>query len=89
MSRTRCRGRSNGIPFQRSTITSEEAPIPMATRPGAAAARAAALWARVAGPRVNTGAMAVPSRSAGAHTLARTRGVNASAPSTSEDHTSV
>ena len=29
---------------------------------GAAAARLAAHWARVAGPRVNTGAMAVPSR---------------------------
>ena len=45
--------------------------------------------AAVAGPRVNTGAMAVPSRSAGAHALARTSGVKASAPSTSEDHTSV
>ena len=43
----------------------------------------------VAGPRVKTGAMAVPSRSVGAHALARTSGVNASAPSTSEDHTSV
>ena len=63
--------------------------MPMATRPGAAAARLAAHWARVAGPRVKTGAMAVPSRSAGAHALARTSGVKASALSTSEDHTSV
>jgi hypothetical protein len=77
------------MPFQCSTITSEEAPIPIATRPGAAVARLATHWARVAGPRVKTGAMAVPSRSAGAHTLARTSGVNASTPSTSDDHTSV
>jgi hypothetical protein len=89
VSRTRGNGRSKTSPFQCSTITSEEAPMPIATRPGAAAARLAAHWARVAGPRVNTGAMAVPSRRAGAHTLARASGVNASALSTSDDQTSV
>ena len=36
------RGRSNGIPFQPSTIRSDEAPIPSANRPPLASARAAA-----------------------------------------------
>jgi hypothetical protein len=40
------------MPFQFSTITFEEVPMPKATRPGAASARDATLWARQAGPRV-------------------------------------
>ena len=44
-------GRSNGIPFQPSTIRSEEAPIPSTKRPPLASASAAACWASSAGPR--------------------------------------
>src|SRR4051812_5334756 len=55
----------NGMPFQASTITSDEVPIPSANRPGARPASVAADIAMVAGPRVNAGTIAVPSRSAG------------------------
>ncbi len=75
--------------FQRSTITFDEVPIPNATRPGAASARLATHWARVAGPRVKAGTIADPRRSDGAHTDARASGVNPSAPLASLDHTSV
>ena len=57
-------GRSNGIPFQPSTIRSEEAPIPSAKRPPVASASAAACWASSAGPRVKTPTTPVPRRSA-------------------------
>ena len=89
VARTRSNGLSNGIPFQRRTMTSEEEPMPSANRPGAASASAAALCAIVAGPRVNAGTMAVPSRNVGAQAAARASGVNASAPPTSADQTSV
>ncbi len=88
-SRTRSYGFSNAIPFHRATMTSDDVPIPIATRPGAASANAAALWAIVAAPRVNAGTIAVPRRSVGAQALASARGVNASAPPASADHTSV
>ena len=52
VSETFASGRSNGIPFQPSTIRSEEAPIPSAKRPPLASASAAACWASSAGPRV-------------------------------------
>src|SRR5687767_870191 len=70
-------------------MTSEDEPMPMATRPGAASASAPAHWAIVAGARVNAGTIAVPSRSVGAHALASASGVNASAPPASADQTSV
>ena len=88
-SRTRSYGLSNGMPFHRCTMTSDDEPMPMATRPGAASASAAALWAIVGAPRVKAGTMAVPSRSVGAQALANASGVNASAPPASADHTSV
>ena len=50
---------------------------------------AAALWAMRAGPLVNTGTMAVPSRIDGAHCDVRASGVKASVPSVSADHASV
>jgi hypothetical protein len=77
------------MPFQPSTITFDEVPIPNASRPGAAWASDPTDCAMHAGPRVNAGTIAVPSRSDGAHTEARARGVNASAPLASDDHTSV
>ena len=52
MSRTFLYGSSNGTPFQRSTITLLDDPIPMANRPGAASAIEATLWAMQAGARV-------------------------------------
>ena len=77
------------MPFQPSTITFDDVPIPKANRPGAASAREATDWAMQAGPRVNAGTIAVPRRSDGAHTEARARGVKASAPLDSADQTSV
>ena len=61
-------GDSNGMPFQPSTITFDDVPMPSANRPGAASASDAADCAMQAGPRVNAGTIAVPSRSDGAHT---------------------
>src|SRR6476646_7017399 len=77
------------MPFQRSTITFEEVPIPNATRPGAASASEATHCASVAGPRVKDGTMADPSRSEGAHVDASVNGVKPSAPFASLDQTSV
>ena len=88
-SRTRWYGSTNGTPFQRSTMTFDDEPMPMANRPGAASANEATLWARQAGARVKAGTMAVPSRSRGSHAAARARGVKASAPSASDDQMSV
>src|SRR3954463_3696153 len=51
VSRVRLNGSSNGMPFHRSTMTFDDVPTPMATRPGAASHSAAALWASSAGPR--------------------------------------
>ncbi len=89
VSRTRAYWRSNASPFQFATMTSEDAPRPQATRPGAASANAARLCASSAGPRVYTGVMATPRLKEGSHAAARVRGVNPSAPSTSADHRSV
>ena len=77
------------MPFQPSTITFDDVPMPKAKRPGAASASDATDCARHAGPRVKAGTIAQPSRSDGAHTDASTSGVKASAPSASDDHTSV
>ena len=77
------------MPFQRSTITSEDVPSPRTNRPGAAWHMAATVWARVAAPRVNAGTIAVPSRKVGVHAAANASGVNASVPPASADHRSV
>ena len=74
MSRVRANGASNGMPFHRSTIAGDDAPMPSAKRPGAASAIDAAVCASSAGPRVNTGAMATPPRSVGAHAAASASG---------------
>ena len=89
MSRVRWYGCSNGMPFQPSTMTLDDVPMPRATRPGAAWARDPTLCARQPGPRVNAGTMAVPRRNDGAHAEASASGVNASAPLASDDQTSV
>ena len=77
------------MPFHPSTMTFDEVPIPNANRPGAASASDATDCAMSAGPRVNAGTMAHPSRRDGAHTEASASGVKASAPSASDYHTSV
>ena len=89
MSRTFWYGCSNGMPFQRSTMTFDDVPMPNATRPGAASASDATHCASVAGPRVKAGTMAEPRRRLGAHTDASASGVKPSAPLASLDHTSV
>ena len=89
MSRLRANGSSNGIPFQSPTTTGDDAPMPRTNRPGAASASAAAVIASSPGPRVNTGAIAVPSRSSGSQAAASASGVKPSAPATSDDQMSV
>ncbi len=89
MSRTFLYGSSNGTPFQRSTITLLDEPMPMAKRPGAASAIDATLCAKQAGARVYAGTIAVPNRSRGSQAAASASGVNASAPSDSADQMSV
>ena len=89
MSRTRRYGFVYSMPFQPSTITSEDAPSPNEKRPGAAEARAATLCASNAGPLVYAGAIASPRRSPGTHAAVRASGVKPSLPSTSDDHTSL
>ena len=80
---------SKANPFQDCTIAGLDAPRPRLNRPGAAEASAAADWAISAGPRVNTGTIAVPRRSSGCQAAASASGVKASAPATSLDQTSV
>jgi len=77
------------MPFQRSTMTSDDVPSPNAKRPGAAWHIAATDWASVAAPRVKAGTIAVPSRSCGVHAAANASGVNASVAPASADQTSV
>ena len=89
VARVRWKACSNGIAFQRSTIAGDDAPIPSAKWPGAASAMDAAVCARSAGPRVNTGAMATPPRSVGVHAAASASDVKPSWLSASPDHTSV
>ena len=52
MSRTCLYGSSKSMPFQRSTMTFDDVPMPMAKRPGAAWASEPTDWAKHAGPRV-------------------------------------
>jgi len=77
------------MPFQRSTMTSDEVPMPKANRPGAASAMLATLMAISPGPRVNAGTMAHPRRSEGVQAAASASGVNASVPPASLDQRSV
>ena len=51
VSRTRRYGSSNGMPFQFSTMTLDDVPIPSANRPGAAWTMLATVSASVAAPR--------------------------------------
>ena len=88
-SRTFLYGSTNGTPFQRSTITLLDEPIPIAKRPGAASASAATLCAITGAVRVYAGTIAVPSRRRGSQAAASANGVNASAPSVSADQMSL
>ena len=89
MSRVRLYGSSKGIPFQDSTMTFEEEPIPMTNLPGAASHIDAMCCAINAGPLVYAGMIATPSRMVGAHWDAKISGVKPSVPSASELHKSV
>jgi hypothetical protein len=51
VSRTFVSGFSNDMPFQRSTITFEDDPMPSENRPPERSCSAAACVARIAGPR--------------------------------------
>ena len=82
-------GFENGIPFQPSTIRSDEAPMPSANRPSRASASAAACWASSAGPRVKTPTTPVPSRTRSVHVAASASGVKPSGPLVSPLHRSV
>ena len=88
MSRTRLSGRSNGTPFQRSTITSDDEPSPSTKRPPDASASAAACWASTAGPRVNAETTPVPSRIRSVQAAASASGVKPSGPFVSPVHRS-
>ena len=52
VSRVRLNGSSNGIAFQRCTITGDDEPMPSTNRPPVTSASVAAVIASVAGPRV-------------------------------------
>jgi hypothetical protein len=80
VSRTFVSGRSKRMPFQRSTITSDDDPSPRTKRPPDASASAAACCASTAGPRVNAETMAVPSRMRPVQAAASASGVNPSGP---------
>ena len=67
LSRTCVSGFENSRWFQRSTITSDEEPMPSTKRPPLASASAAACWASTAGPRVNGFTTPVPSRIRSVH----------------------
>ena len=78
VSSTRFSGRSNGMPFQRSTITFDDAPRPSTKRPPLASASAAAVCASRAGPRVKTLTIPVTRRTRSVCSAAITSGVNPS-----------
>ena len=80
VSRTRLSGRSKGMPFQPSTIRSEEEPIPSTKRPREASASAAASWASSAGPRWKTPTIPVPSRARSVQAALSASGVKPSGP---------
>lgn len=82
-------GLSNGMPFQRSTITSDEEPMPRQKRPPLASCTAAACWASTAGPRVKTLTTPVPSRIRSVQAAASTSEVKPSWPPVSPDQASV
>jgi hypothetical protein len=77
------------MPFHCSTITFDDAPIPTATRPGAASHSDAMLCASSAGPRVKTGRIELDSRRVGAHAAVSTSGVKPSFAPASPEVTSV
>jgi hypothetical protein len=89
VSRVLLKGSLNSAAFHRFTIAGDDDPIPSTNRPPDTSAAVAALIANNAGPRVYTGAMAVPSRIESDHCAASANGVNASVPVVSADHTSV
>ena len=89
MSRLRLNGSVNGTAFQSPTTTGDEAPMPSMNRPGAVSASDAAVIASSPGPRVKTGAIAVPSRILGVAIAPMVNGVKASVPATSDVHRSV
>ena len=80
VSRTLASGRSKGMPFQPSTMRSEEEPMPSTKRPSEALASAAASCASSAGPRWKTPTMPVPRRARSVQAALRASGVKPSGP---------
>ena len=74
MSLFRLYGSTKGMPFHRSTMTSEDVPMPKWKRPGAASASVATHIASVAGPLVKDGTMPVPSLRLGAQAGSQRQG---------------
>jgi hypothetical protein len=89
VSRTRVSGRSKGIPFQRSTITFDDDPIPRQKRPSDSSPSAAACWASTPGARVKTFTTPVPTRIRSVAIAATVGGVKPSQPATSPGQPSV
>ena len=89
VSRTLLSGFSNGIPFQPSTIRSEEEPRPSTKRPSEASASAAACCASSAGPRWKTPTIPVPSRARSVQAALSASGVKPSGPAVSPVQRSV
>ncbi len=83
VSRTLLSGFSKGMPFQPSTMRSEEEPIPSTKRSREALASAAASCASSAGPRWKTPTIPVPSRICSVQAALRASGVKPSGPAVS------
>src|SRR5436190_530855 len=88
-SRVRVSGFSNGIPFQRSTMTFDEEPMPRQKRPPESCCSDAACWASTAGPRVKTLTTPVPTRIRSVAIAATVTGVKPSCADTSPGQPSV
>ena len=89
VSRTLLSGFSKGMPFQPSTMRSEEEPIPSTKRPREPLASAAASCASSAGPRWKTPTIPVPSRTRSVQAALSASGVKPSGPAVSPVQRSV
>ena len=77
------------MPFQRSTITFDDDPMPSTKRPPDSCCSDAACCASTDGPRVNTFTTPVPRRMRSVAVAARATGVKPSCPATSPGQPSV
>ena len=80
VSATLLSGLTSGMPFQPSTMRSEDEPMPSTKRPPDASCSAAACCASSAGPRWKMPTMPVPRRMFSVHAAAIASGVKPSGP---------